>query len=910
MIKLSMETPGEKELEIQQPDTLDRVTPVPRDMHPRPGVFELCSRSTIKLEGIPRTRVEGDVGFKSLKSEFLLEPEWSLDDFSKRITAWLNERLSDLQSGISITASQFSTKEDPDMKLDLDDILHENGRMEAYRLDISTNLLEISALTMHGAYYGLLTFLQLLDYVDGRIICPCVAITDYPTYYIRGLVDDISRGQRPTVENLKKFIRFLSKSKQNVLILYIEDVIHFKSYPEIGENRGKLMPGELKEIQSYARDWFVNIIPGIELLGHMDNILLHPKFREYAEFPGAQCFDVSNPKTKDFVRKMLDDIIPLFDSPVFAPICDESHDFGLGNSANLVKEKGYGVALAEWYLFLIEEIRARGKPVVIFAHDVIQKYPEALREVQKVDAMIYFWKYANKKKYPGISRLTDKYNLVVAGGPAVFDWSRHFPYYDYAEVNMIEMGRDAEERGSIGLVTTKWGDFSNENLRDNIYYGLQVNGQAAWTPQASNVQQIRTAFAWGFLGTRDERVMQCLDVLSKQNIPLPRFPNGMFNRFWLDPFVRKISKKELKYGERFIKESKEILQTLDKLEEDGIIKLNKDNLSFMAFAARMARHYGAKLLLSEAAYQSNSKLALIVGKLLAFSGENPVLSGFKWLKEDINEMRGIYQGLWKKIAVPEGLEHPTRRFEILEWHYLKAIEVLEGGGKTRAHQLQSEWIWRAGVRRHAMWGNRKWHYFVKEFEVDKPVKKATVQGIAANHLKIHLNGHYEGEVLSRFSLGLLPLVQSVQWFDVTSTINQGKNLLCIDGINWAAGIPCINILLHVEFEDGTEMDVLSDKSWKVLHEKPEGWPLHNLDGISTLKPVKSLGKPPGAWQGPITEPVWAKGWKSSISFGFGMRNFTETAIPSFIGNTTYKALFWLFPILAKALGTDISGFRK
>ena len=109
---------------------------------------------------------------------------------------------------------------------------------------------------------------------------------------------------------------------------------------------------------------------------------------------------------------------------------------------------------------------------------------------------------------------------------------------------MIEMGKDGAARGSMGLVTTKWGDFFNENFRNNIFYGLAVNGQAAWTPFESKIDQIRKAYAWNFFATENKRILECLDTLSKQNIGLPTYPNGMFNRFWLDPFVRKISKKE------------------------------------------------------------------------------------------------------------------------------------------------------------------------------------------------------------------------------------------------------------------------------------------------------------------------------------------------------------------------------
>ena len=43
-------------------------------------------------------------------------------------------------------------------------------------------------------------------------------------------------------------------------------------------------------------------------------------------------------------------------------------------------------------------------------------------------------------------------------GGRVFDWSRYYPYFDFAETNMIEMGKDLAARGSMGLVTTKMGE--------------------------------------------------------------------------------------------------------------------------------------------------------------------------------------------------------------------------------------------------------------------------------------------------------------------------------------------------------------------------------------------------------------------------------------------------------------------
>lgn len=891
-------------------DTVDLIHPVPQVITAREGAVAITPRSTIHVTG--KVELPGSLPkiISSHDGDFVPDPGWDLATLGRKIRKWMTGRASELGCTLPIPEASIIVGDEPVRCEATRDVPRERQR-EGYVIDVGVDAIIMTAWTLRGMYYATLTLNGLMVAGEGDaggVAVPLVAIVDWPAYTIRGLVDDISRGQRPTVDNIKTFIRHLSRGKQNALVLYIEDIIHFKSHPRIGVNRGRLEPAEIREIQDYAREWFVAIIPGIEMLGHMENILLDPEYMDLAEFPGAQCIDVTNPRSREFIVSLIRDAAGLFDSPILAPICDESMDFGQGKSAAHVEKLGYAKAFAEWYLFLIEEIRKAGKPVVIFAHDVIIKFTEALREVQKADAIIYCWIYANKTSYPPVSKLKDM-GLTVVGGPAVFDWSRHYPHYDYAEGNMAGMGKDAVARGAIGLITTKWGDFGNENFRDNIYYGLDVNAQAAWTPFKIDIPRMRRAFTWHFFGTTDPRPMAVMDVLSKQNHVLPRFPNGMFNRYWMDPFVRDIKPAEHEMAKRFIREARHVMDTVAALRAGRAIARNEGNLDYIAFAARMARHYGAKILVAEAAYRGAPPLAAFVQEHLGYGGD-PIEGGFAWLLEDIRGQLPEYRALWTRIAVPEGLEYPTRHFEILAWHYEQALDAVRAGRRPGPRQLRSEWIWRPGRRTSATWGNKRWHHFATTFTVASPVIKATWQGIAANHAILHVNGKTAGEVLSRQSLGLLPLAKSVHWFDVTSSIAQGENVLCIDAINWGGGIGGVNAILHLEHADGTTTDVITDGTWWYFASKPATWPAGPGQLPATREKARSHGRPPGAWQGPITEPAWDRGFKSSTSFVLGNRNYFETAIPVALGRGVYKALFWLFPVIVRLLGTDMLGFRK
>ncbi|NMC07580.1 MAG: hypothetical protein GYA24_20370 [Candidatus Lokiarchaeota archaeon] len=106
---------------------------------------------------------------------------------------------------------------------------------------------------------------------------------------------------------------------------------------------------------------------------------------------------------------------------------------------------------------------------------------------------------------------------------------------------------------------------------------------------------------------------------------------------------------------------------------------------------------------------------------------------------------------------------------------------------------------------------------------------------------------------------------------------------------------------------------MSDKTWHYAEARLDGWPFATMPGSTALarfKPARSFGKPPMAWQGPITVPVWEKGWKSSISFTFGYRNMIESAVPMFAGRKAYQWLFWLFPAVIKLFGSDVYGLRR
>lgn len=172
---------------------------------------------------------------------------------------------------------------------------------EAYTLDIASDRLTVKASSANGFIYALQTIRQLLPveiYLgtaspDAAWTLPCTSINDFPRFRYRGLHLDVSRHFFSTDE-VKKIIDIMSTYKLNTLHWHLTDDqgwrIEIKKYPlltEIGSVRegtvirkewdnydgirygGYYTQDEIRDVISYAASRGIEIIPEIDLPGHM-----------------------------------------------------------------------------------------------------------------------------------------------------------------------------------------------------------------------------------------------------------------------------------------------------------------------------------------------------------------------------------------------------------------------------------------------------------------------------------------------------------------------------------------------------------------------------------------------------------------------------------------------------------------
>ena len=94
-----------------------------------------------------------------------------------------------------------------------------------------------------------------------------------PYFTTFGILLDCTRGNVVTVSRFKVWLRRLAMMGYNMAMIYVKDAYQLPDEPYFGYMRGRYTKAELQEIDSYALKLGIEVIPCIELLGHMEMFL-------------------------------------------------------------------------------------------------------------------------------------------------------------------------------------------------------------------------------------------------------------------------------------------------------------------------------------------------------------------------------------------------------------------------------------------------------------------------------------------------------------------------------------------------------------------------------------------------------------------------------------------------------------
>ena len=335
---------------------------------------------------------------------------------------------------------------------------------ESYTLKITKDEILIDADGIKGAFYAVQTLRQIYD--NG--IVPCCEIIDKPDFEYRGAYLDITRGKVPTLETIKKFIDKIAYYKMNSLQLYVEHTYEFKEYADNLERTGYITSEELKEIDKYCKDNFIEFIPSLSTFGHLYELLQKDRYKHlrmlddykpehhmWLERQSHHTIDPRNPESFELIKSLIDQYSPNFTSQWFNICCDETFD--LMRNPQLENEDT-GAQYVAFVSKLVDYLSTKGKRCMMWG-DVLLNHPDKIDEIPE-DMVFLNWFYRENPKTEQVEKFyTAGRNQILCVGTS--NWARYCENIDIALLNIENMTRLGYQFGAKGTLTSLWGDYGN-----------------------------------------------------------------------------------------------------------------------------------------------------------------------------------------------------------------------------------------------------------------------------------------------------------------------------------------------------------------------------------------------------------------------------------------------------------------
>lgn len=298
-------------------------------------------------------------------------------------------------------------------------------------------------------------------------------VEEVPHFADCGIMLDMSRNGVMKVEAVKRYINYMVSVGMNTLWLYTEDTYCVEEYPYMGYMRGRYSQAELKEIDDYAFDLGVEVVPCIQTLGHMTQYLKwgDDKTKVKADLPAVML--VKDEDTYRYIEKCVETLRKTFRTKKINIGMDEAKEMGRGKFLDKYGQQDWLQVFLEhlkrvcdichawdfqpmmWSDMLCcysSPIHRYHDPQVVFSRSLIEALPD-------VD-MIY-WNYGANvyDELLDIHKTLQK-KIIFAGGAQT--WFGYLPWYEMARENAVQGLESCLNKGIDTAILTIWNDDGNE----------------------------------------------------------------------------------------------------------------------------------------------------------------------------------------------------------------------------------------------------------------------------------------------------------------------------------------------------------------------------------------------------------------------------------------------------------------
>lgn len=403
---------------------------------------------------------------------------------------------------------------------------------ELYQISITNNKIVITSPSSAGLYYAVQTLRQLVQVNGNEVIIPTAEIEDWPSLAYRGFMMDMSHAQFPTVAEIKRQIDFMSRWKANQYLFYSEMSIALKDFPEVMPD-AHYTKEQIQNIVEYASLRHVDVIPNLELYGHLHDLLRLEKYADLAGVPHGSEFRGDDPRIKGVVASIVSSVADIFQSPFFHIGFDETTSLEI--DARRLKRTPQDL-----YLERLDEVtkivEAKGKHAMVWA-DMLQNYPEIIPKVSKKTIAIP-WHYfpMEEKEYDQYVGAFTQAGIPIIVQGASINWNWLVPAYDVSFENTDRLLKAGRKYKATGYIHSGWTDDTQTLMRltlPDIAYGAT----ASWQQNPVNREVFLNGYARAETSANTSaHLHKAFTALLQSQALLRKIFDGTDEAFWSNPF--------------------------------------------------------------------------------------------------------------------------------------------------------------------------------------------------------------------------------------------------------------------------------------------------------------------------------------------------------------------------------------
>jgi hypothetical protein len=543
------------------------------------------------------------------------------------------------------------------------------GSREAYAVHISPKGVEITANSSAGLFYGVQTVLQMVEGSGHDALLPTVDVVDWPALPYRGFMMDFSHGQLLRVTEIERQLDLLACFKANQYYFYSEASIEFAGY-ELVNPDARYSREEIKHIVDYARERHIDVVPCMELYGHMHDLFRVEKFRDLGLPKYGDEFDPRNTNILAILDNWVEQTAKLFPSPWYHVGFDEPWSLG---KIGMEEGKDPFKTFVEVLRHVAGQATLRNKRLMFWADieqgaSTLSNHPELIRQLP-TGTIAVPWIYEVRTNYARFVEPLAKENIPTVVAPGVWNWNEIFPDYHRSFYNINGLIAAGKQYKTLGALTTGWTDCAQTIYRQSLP-GLAFGAAAAW--QAGPVDT-NTFFADYCAAVYPQpvavEVAPALEELSQVEEMFEQIlQNTTQHGFWHDPLEpRRLARLESQQAElrkaRLLAES-----AMERLLRARALAPTDPTLNSLILAARIFDYLGMKCLYAvewagyfrELQKNPDPKLVRLFVGIQMNAQDHGMLAD---LMDTSGDLKGLYHDAWLQESTPYRLNSAMARWD-------------------------------------------------------------------------------------------------------------------------------------------------------------------------------------------------------------------------------------------------------